>query len=150
MWFWRLKQCFLLTLALIVCFLLGAGVKTANTFRLSELTGTHTFYLQSKSSQALIKHELTLGDIFRIRGESVELVLESEDVKNPYAFACQIAQHYGAELVAQECAGGSVSYYFYSPRWENGAMVAGQAVNLHIAVRGDRCVVGSPIIFGGF
>ena len=150
MWFWWLKQCFLLTLALIVCFLLGAGVKTVNTFRLSELTGTRTFYLQSKSSQALVKHELTLGDIFRIRGESVELVLESEDAKNPYAFACQIAQSYDAELVARESLGGSVSYYFYSPRWENGAMVAGQAVNLHIAVRGDRCVVGSPIIFGGF
>lgn len=149
MWFWQLKQWFATTLALIVCLLLGAVIRGANTFRLSALDGERTYYLHALSSGALIKSTLGLQDILFVRGESVEFVL-TDDSRTPLECANAVAKLFDAEILWQEQAGGTHSFYCFTPKWETGAVVCGRAVNLHVAVRGNRCVVGTPMIFGGF
>lgn len=148
MWFWQLKQWLATTLALVVCLLLGVTIRTANTFRLSVLDGEHTYYLHAQSSQALVKTRLNVQDVLFVSGESVEFVLTDE--RTPLESAQEIAELFQAEILWQEQAGGTHSFYCFTPNWGTGAIISGRAVNLHVAVRGNRCVVGTPMIFGGF
>ena len=62
----------------------------------------------------------------------------------------KILQSYGAEVVLEEQAGDSVSYYCFTLQWSDHIKINGRAVNLHVAFNGGYCAVGSPIIFGGF
>ncbi len=148
MWFWQLKQWLATTLALITCLLLGVAIRGANTLSLSALEGERTYYLHAQSSQALVKSELNLQDLLFVRGESVEFAITGD--KTPIEYATELAKMFGAEILWQEQAGGTHSFYCFTPQWETGAIVGGRAVNLHVAVRGERCVVGTPMIFGGF
>ena len=49
-----------------------------------------------------------------------------------------------------ETEGGVTNYYLYSEKLGEGIALGGYVVNLHIAVRGERTAVGTPMIFGGF
>ena len=132
--------------AVLICLAVGGAFYIKNSFLLRELTGERTFYLHSKSSQGLMKTELGVLDLPYRTGESVRYALtisgESE--------AARVLQTYGAELLWTEEACGVTSYYALSPRLGAGIWVNGRLVNLHIAVGGEQCVVGTPIIFGGF
>ncbi len=55
-----------------------------------------------------------------------------------------------AELVFCEEAAGVTSYYLFSPFLGQGVRVAGERINLHIAVRDGQTAAGTPLIFGGF
>ena len=61
-----------------------------------------------------------------------------------------IAQKYHAELYFTEEVEGSVSYYGFSPDWQEKILLYGMPINLHIVLSSKQIAVGSPIIFGGF
>lgn len=109
-----------------------------------QVQGERTYYLRSQSSQALIKNRLSPLDFSLMEGESVSFsytdILEVE----------KLMQDFQAQVLFTENVGGTTSYYCYSPHMRSGVRLGEYFVNLHIAVRGDRCAVGSPMIFGGF
>lgn len=139
-----------ITLTLAVAFALATCfiVKAAHISRLSSIPGERAYYLDSASSQSLIKTELSFADIFRVRGESVCFACTEEKE----AFARALIEEYGGTLLFTEEACGVQSYYAYVPAWGQGVALYGKQVNLHIAVslEDNRCAVGIPIIFGGF
>lgn len=133
-----------LTFALVVCFAIYVG----QVCRLDGLEGERVFYLDSASSQGLRKEELSLRDFSRIKGESVRFDRTEEE--SAEELAKRLAEKYGAEILFTEEACGTVSYYGYTEKWNNGIDVNGVRVNLHIAVSQTECAVGTPIIFDGF
>ncbi len=110
--------------------------------------GEKCYYLYSASSQAETKEALTFGELFFVRGES--RVYRLEEGEDAFAFAESIAEKYGAELVFEESAGGTVSRYYASAALKGGIVLNGKLVNLHIAVRNASVAVGTPVIFGGW
>ena len=144
-----------LFLGCVVCF------RAANVSRFSVWEGRRTFFLDSASSQSLIKTELSIFDVFRIKGESVQISIEEYDggkyankknidgqVRDEIAQA--IAEEYGAYPLFKESVCGIDSYYFYSLELPFGIELNGKKVNLHVAVAEDYVAIGTPIIFGGF
>lgn len=127
-------------------------VWSVNVCRLSSLSGERVFYLHSASSQGLRKSGLALADFANVRGESVCFTLEkpAQTEGEGLEIAREIAAEFGAEILKTESCGNLFSYYAYTPRWADGISVDGQTINLHVAVSGARCVVGTPIIFDGF
>ena len=153
--FFKALQNFIkLSLALI--FAIGAFfcVKAAHISKLSFLQGERAYYLDSASSQSLIKTKLTAWDLFRVKGESVSFTLnlagEKEEKEAKEDFARALVSRYGGEILFVEEVCGTVSYYAYISTWGQGIALYGKQVNLHIAVSADTCKVGTPIIFGGF
>ena len=151
--FFKALQNFIkLSLALI--FALGAFfcVKAAHISKLSFLPGERAYYLDSASSQSLIKTKLTAWDLFRVKGESVSFTITEEtgerEAKEDFARA--LVSRYGGKILFTEEVCGIVSYYAYIPTWGQGITLYGKQVNLHIAVSESQCKVGTPIIFVGF
>ncbi len=138
-----------LSLALVFSLAFCFCVKAANVSRLSFLSGERAYYLDSASSQSLIKTKLTAWDLFRVKGESVCFTIKEEKGEKE-AFARSLVKRYGGEILFIEEIGGAVSYYAYIPKWGQGIALYGKQVNLHIAVSEENCKVGTPIIFGGF
>lgn len=144
--FYRTKNCIKTALALLICVLFGVFLFAGNAVKLSKTEGERTFYLNSASSQSLIKTELILSDLTRIRGESVAFLHE----QNAEELAKEIFDRYGAKILFTESAGGVTSYYGYAAGLGEPISLQGQRINLHVAVSKERCAVGTPIIFGGF
>jgi hypothetical protein len=135
---------------IFACMTAGAlafGLFLFNAFSLNDLDGAHTYYLYSPSSQAQMQTVLCPFDALFLTGESVCFSVTAEDKEN---FPKEIAELFRAELIAVESVSGVTSYYLYSTDLRGGVRVQGRKVNLHIAVSGESCVVGTPIIFGGF
>lgn len=132
-----------LSLALVVSFAVYIG----RVCRLDGLEGERVFYLDSASSQGLRKEELSLRDFARIKGESVRFERGEEREED---LVQSIVERYGAEILFQERTAETLSYYCYTKEWDNGIIVNGERVNLHIALSETQCVVGTPIIFDGF
>ena len=98
--------------------------RATNVSHLSAWKGKRTFFLDSASSQAISKTELSLLDVFRVKGESVQISLKEFD-GGRYAdklnidgqvrdeIAREIADTYGALPVLKESACGIDSYYFF-------------------------------------
>ena len=125
----------------------GLGVYVMNACKLREVKGERVFYLDSDSSQGLRKTELELKDFARITGESVRFERGEGTAEE---IAREIADKYGAEILFTEEAAGVTSFFAYTSAWDNGVVVNGQTVNLHVAVAETQCAVGTPIIFDGF
>ncbi len=142
MLFCRLKEFMRSVLALGFALVVGLVVWSANAVKLSALSGERRFYLRSASSQATEKSVLSLADLPLVRGESVSIAAETSLEEVLSAFC--------AEVLFCEEAEGVTSYYCYSPTIKNGVAVKGVFVNLHVAISTERCVVGSPLIFGSF
>ena len=115
--------------------------------RFSKIDGARTFYLYTASSQALQKDTLTFWESFSVKGESVRFACKGEQAQ---AIAERIVKAYGATVVYTEEACGVQSFYAYVGNGWESVCVNGERVNLHIAVNGDNCTVGTPIVFGGF
>ncbi len=140
----RLKNFIATTGALLLALflLLCIWVPSRDTFH--GIEGKRTYYLYSPSSQATIKNSLTLREFFSVRGESVEISLQEREELDA------LLERLQAELIYTEQAGDAYAFYYFTPAWSNGVWVNGKLVNLHIAVGENRCVVGNPIVFGGF
>lgn len=143
----RIKNFVLTVFAVGTCLLLALGVRVTNCVRLHNIEGERTFYLDSVSSQGLMRSEISARDLSRIVGESVRFDLADESETEVLA---RIQEEYGAKVLFVERAGGVSSYYCHTDEWENGIILNGELVNLHIAVSETQCSVGTPIIFGGF
>ena len=125
----------------------GLGIYVMNACKLRAIKGERVFYLDSNTSQGLRKTELGLRDYARITGESVSFARGEVGAEE---LAREIAEKYGAEILFREEAAGVSSFYCYTSIWNNGILLNGQTVNLHIAVAEEACAVGTPIIFDGF
>ncbi len=141
MFFKRVKNCIHTFLAIALALFVGLCLLGTGATRFSTLQGERTFYLDSPSSQATATSSLSLLDIFRVRGESI--ALDEGEAEEALASL-------SAKVLFVEEVGGVRSYYCYSPKLFDFVQVGEHLVNLHVAVGEGRCVVGSPIIFGGF
>ncbi len=151
--FFKALQNFIkLTLALAFSLTFCFFVKAAHVSRLSFLSGERAYYLDSASSQSLVKTQLAPWDVFRVKGESVCFTITGEkaEKEEKESFARSLVECYGGEILFIEEIGDTVSYYAYVPKWGKGLALYGKQVNLHIAVSKENCKVGTPIIFGGF
>ena len=150
---YRMKRfvCTLLAVLIAVCALVI--VKVMHLSRFTALEGERTYFLDSASSQALQKTNLLPLDILRVKGECVAMDI-SDYVGDRYLLKEEIAREisgkYQAEIVFMEEVCGVISYYAYTSAWSDGVWLYGQKINLHIAIDGEKLLVGSPIIFGGY
>ena len=142
-----LRGVFALVTAAAIAVVIGLGAYILNACKLRAIEGERVFYLDSATSQGLRKTELELRDYARITGESVRFAREGKSVES---LVNEIVLQYGAEILFTEEACGVFSFYGYTDAWDNGIVVNGQTVNLHIAVAEEECAVGTPIIFDGF
>jgi hypothetical protein len=117
-----------------------------NCISLKKTAGERIFYLNSSSSQGLMKNTLCFRDLPRVRGESVCFMHQI----NAQDLALQIFKDYDAEVLFVERVGDVISYYGYAQGLGEVLCLDGYIINLHVAVTNERCVVGTPIIFGGF
>ena len=150
---YRLKNVICVALAVIFCLFFAVGVKAAAVTRLADIPGKRVYFLDSPSSQGLRKERLTIADLTRVKGECVFTEISAYDGGRYLAkekIACKIAARYGAEILLIEETDGIVSYYAYTPNWQDGLHIDGVKINLHIAVEKERLAVGTPIIFDGF
>ena len=133
------------TLALALVLIFVVFTRTVCVSRFSQVEGERTFYLRSASSQAGIKERLHVTDLFSVKGESISFACESEE-------EClrSLLSRYQARVAFVEEADGVRSYYCATAKWSDGVSIEGIFVNLHIAFGESRCVVGAPLIFGGF
>ncbi len=144
-----IKRFFKVSMAGIFCLLLAVGVKTMNVVKLSSIEGERTYFLDSASSQGLIKKQLGFADLWRVKGECVSFEIDANE-GTMFALSTKILREYKAEMQCVERASNVTSLYAYSPLLGENVFVGGKAVNLHIALSSTRCTVGTPIIFGGF
>ncbi len=153
MLYYRFKNFIYVTAAFLFAIVFCVGIRYGNVTKLSALEGERVYYLDSASSQGLQKSTLTMEELYRVKGESVSFDIaeyEGGRYKLNTELAHAIADMYGAQICIVEEVCGTVSYYGYTTQWREGIRVRGELVNLHIAINGNTCVVGTPIIFGGF
>ncbi|MBR2024161.1 MAG: YwmB family TATA-box binding protein [Clostridia bacterium] len=146
MWRW-IKRLYSFTATLVCVAVVGTLVWASNLCKLKDIEGKRAFYLYSASSQAKIVENLRFEHLFSVRGESVRFAVTKAERET---VAENVLQKYGAELVFTEETDGVVCYYGITERFGQSVMVNGKPVNLHVAVSQTECVVGYPIIFGGF
>ena len=135
----------LCSLALVAGVLLIAW--SMKVVKLSSIDGERVFYLESASSQGLRKTELSVRDYAKVKGESVTFFLDGKDGEETVE---EILSLYNARILFVEDSSDVRSYYCYTVKWKECIAVGGYAVNLHIALSGERCAVGTPMIFDGF
>lgn len=138
-----LTTVFACAFALCAC----VGLRASHISKFRDIDGVHTFYLDSPSSQALIKTKLAFADLPRVKGESVTFTVQDQD---PDTLANELVTRYQAQILFVERTGDITSYYAYAPALGESVRVNGAPVNLHIAIANDRAAVGTPLIFGGF
>ena len=143
----RIKNFLLTVFALFICAVLALGFYVKRAVRFEDLEGERAFYLDSASSQGLMQGEISFLDFPRLRGESVRFPLETKTADETLR---NIVEKYAATVLFTEEIDGTVSYYCYTAQWSDCVTVQGKKVNLHVALSTKQCVVGAPIIFGGF
>ena len=145
----HIKNFILTIFALAVCGVFVLGLYVKRVIKFEDLQGQRTFYLDSTSSQSLLKEKISWLDFPRIRGESVCFSLQDK-TQTAEEILHSIMEKYNAEILFSEEAEGVISYYAYTDEWTDHVRVEDKKVNLHVALSATQCVVGSPIIFGGF
>ena len=144
----RVKNLIVTLCALALCGVFLVGLYAKRVIKLEDLQGERIFYLDSSSSQGLLKEKISWLDFPRIRGESVRFSRQEETSEEEVLQS--IVEKYNAVILFSEKVDGVVSYYCYTDEWTDHVRVEDEKVNLHIAVSSMQCVVGAPIIFGGF
>ena len=76
--------------------------------------------------------------------------VKGESVRYTGDLYAEIKARFHAELLFTEEAADVINYYLYAPALGDGILLAGERVNLHIAVGHGQTAAGTPIIFGGF
>ena len=139
MWWYQLRGCVKMVLAVTGVMIVLLPVTAANVFSFPFATEKE-LYLYSPSSQATIKRELTLTDVLFLQGESGR-VTDSLSA---------VLEKYSASVLFKEEGEGYTAYYCYSPKLNRSIVLDGKIVNLHIVEYDDGLRVGTPIIFGGY
>ena len=152
---WTIKSFGLRVLALLtvgttlfLLFLMGfsplSPVVSKENFLAKEIG--RTYFVNSPTCFAREKSALQPIDLAYVQGEKVTYACEGESEQ----FVRALLQDLSAQVLWTEEVDGVFSYYASSKKMGRQVFVDGQIVNLHIAVQGDRVVVGVPIIFGGY
>ena len=149
---WTIKHFF------FCLFSVGLFVVTAVFFALSSVTAlqsallsTHaqvisaSYFVHSPACTAREKQTLSLFDLPYVEGEQVRYRTTDGE-----GFAEEVLSIFHATCVWKEVVDGVTSYYASSQKLPKSVLVSGALVNLHIAVKEDEVVVGTPIIFGGY
>ena len=145
---WRfLKRLWSCMVTLVCVVVVGSLVWASNLCKLKDIDGKRAFYLYSASSQAKRVETLRFEQLFSVKGESVRFAVTQTEKEGLIE---ELFDKYDAELVCTEYVDGVTSYYAVTPRWNGGVVIDGKTVNLHVAIGDKECVVGTPIIFGGF
>ena len=147
---YRFKKNIMLAISLILAVWIGLGVHVMHFSRLSSIQGERIFFLDSASSQGLRKEKVTLLEMGRVKGECVRFDIDANEKGMAERLAQEIADKFHAEILIKEEVCGVISFYGFTPNWTEKVFVEGKAINLHVAVNGGQCVVGTPIIFDGF
>ena len=105
---------------------------------------SYELYLGDSSSAQILSSQNPALDKLLHTGVKGESVRYSGDL---YA---EIKARFHAELLFTEEAADVTNYYLYAPALGDGLLLAGERVNLHIAVGHGQTAAGTPIIFGGF
>ena len=145
MFFWRLKRGIVIVCALLLAIGALAVLRLTNVSKLSDYAGVRTYYLDSASSQSLQTDTLKGMQFLRVKGESVVLKERVDE-----AGIQDILRRYNASVLWTEEVDGVLSYYCYTPCFQESVQINNRKVNLHIATKEERTILGSPIIFGGF
>ena len=118
------------------------------------LSGVHTFYLYSRTSNSKIvtteiKNNKCSISPFIIKGESIFVDNKnSESAINEYIEALLIK--YKAKIQLVEVASYGKSEYYYSNKIPNYVIINGYRVNVHISISSYGITIGTPLIFGSF
>ena len=139
MWKYRLRSFLKTILAAVGVIVVLLTILVVNCFAFPFATRKE-FYLYSPSSQATIRTQLYLDELFFLQGESGHTADSLSEV----------LEKYSATVLFQEEGEGCVSYYCYSPKLKRSVQLDGKTVNLHIVEYDDGLRLGSPIIFGGY
>lgn len=127
-------------LACLACGLFGSALSFSPVFR-----GGEGYELYAGTSSApCVQTEQPFLDILRMGGVRGESVRYEGDLSG------ELMRTFHASLLFTEKADGVMNYYLYAPELGDCVEINGERVNLHIAVRGGRTAVGTPLIFGGF
>ncbi len=78
-----------------------------------------------------------------ICGEAIEFNFSEQTLKS-------IIDKYSAKKLFSECGEGFETYYYYTNKIPFYELIGGVKVNLQVSYSTDICIVGSPIIYGGF
>ena len=144
---WVIKKLFSFVVTACCITVVGGLVWANNLCKLKDIDGVRTFYLYAASSQAKMVSTLRFEDLFSVKGESVRFDRNGQD---EYGLVSEILAQYGATLTYTETLDGVTSYYAITPNLYGGVLINGNKINLHIAISENQCVVGTPVIFGGF
>lgn len=147
MFLYSCKRFFALALSSLLALCVFAVARVTAFCKFSAYEGTRTFYLYSSSSQSFQTQTLSFWDMDDVRGESVRFAYGKGLQQT---LVSQIIARYGASVRFTEMVDGTQSVYAYTDEWQDAVTINGIKVNLHIALSETECVIGSPIIFGGF
>ena len=142
------KQFFALCAACLVGLIATLSLRLGCVCKLREIDGRRTFFVYAPSSKACVRTSLSISEMLFVTGECVEKECSSVEVAKAYAKT--IVERYRAVVLFEEEIDGIKCLYAYAEGLGNGVTVYGKRVNLHIAVKNNRCAVGTPMIFGGY
>ena len=152
---WTLKNFFLRAAAVVAVFLSLGLIALSSAFSLqtilSKVNGAQaysaTYFINSPTCFAREKENLSLLDLPFVQGEKATYLVDKDEGQG---FAQKALVALSARVLWTEEVDGVVSYYAYSDSLSKSVLVSGEKVNLHIAVKENRIVIGTPIIFGGY
>ena len=135
------KFCYILAVALT---LISLSYQSAKPLFLGYAENFEVYLGDSSSvSKILTVSKSDYPFINNLKGESVEIYRNDFDVD-------EFFNDYNAKIIFTERVGEIVSYYGYSKDVKYKKIINERAINLHVAVDGEKVKIGSPIIFGSF
>ena len=150
---WTMKRLSARLLAVTLCLLAFACLASSPLLTLQSallsLDGARahsaTYFVHSPTCFAREKQTLSFTDLPFVQGEKV--VYRVEDGAD---FAQSVLSILSASVLWQEEVEGAICYYAAAESLSRAVLVGGEKVNLHIVVKADEVVIGTPIIFGGY
>ena len=116
---------------------LFAGIEGRYIFYTNTSVSSEFVYAQSTNALAVKK------GLKYLCGEAVEFSYSEETVN-------QIIEKYSAKKLFSERGDGFYTEYYYTNKIAFYELIGGVKVNLQVSYSTDTCIVGSPIIYGGF
>ena len=133
---------------MLLLFLMRFSPFFQNVSSLSATEVDRMYFVHSPTYFAAEKRVLEPADLPYVQGEKI--VYLCSDGQTAMKFAQKLLQDFAAYDIWTEQINGAISYYAASEKSTRQVRIEGHEVNLHIAVQGEKVVVGVPIIFGGY
>lgn len=133
---------------IMVIALLGIALGQKSTPLFEGVEGRYIFYTNTSVSSNFVYAESSNAKEVKqsldyVCGEAIEFDYNKQTVE-------QILKKYSAKKLFSERGNGFNTTYYYTNKIPFYELIGGVKVNLQVAYSLDKCVVGSPIIYGGF